>query len=81
MCILSCNYCQRCLCLVILCLEWRLVVLYLKWCPLEHSRTNARVALQKGIKDNNGFQKFGRTIRTEITCVTKVKEMHVAVKE
>jgi hypothetical protein len=31
----------------------------------------------KKIKDNSGFQKFGRTIRTEITCVTKMKEMHM----
>jgi hypothetical protein len=36
-------------------------------------RTRVRVALLKG---NNGFQKFGRTIRTKITCVTEMKEMH-----
>jgi hypothetical protein len=41
------------------------------------SRTGARVALQKGIKDNGGFPKIGRTIRTEITCVTKVRGMHI----
>jgi hypothetical protein len=27
-------------------------------------------------KDNSVFLKFVRTIRTEITCVTNVKEMH-----
>jgi hypothetical protein len=41
----------------------------------EHFRNNARAALQKGIKDNNVFQKFNRTIPTKRTCVTQVKEM------
>jgi hypothetical protein len=41
------------------------------------SRTSARAVLQKGIKDSSGFQKFGRTIKTEITFVTKVKEMYM----
>ena len=45
-----------------------------------------RVALQKFLiisgppkrnQSNSGFKKNGRTIRTETTCVTKVKEMHM----
>jgi hypothetical protein len=43
----------------------------------EHFRNSARAALQKGIKDNSVFQKFDRTILTERTCVTQVKEMHM----
>jgi hypothetical protein len=43
----------------------------------EHFRNNARTAQQKGIKDNNVFQKFDRTIPTERTCVTQVKEMRM----
>lgn len=30
---------------------------------------------KKGSKDNSGFQKFGRTIGTKITCITKVKQI------
>ena len=43
----------------------------------EHFRNSARVALQKGIKDNSVFQKFDRTILTERTCVTQGKEMRM----
>jgi hypothetical protein len=43
----------------------------------QHSRIgvqHSKAALQKGIKDNSGFQIFYRTIITKITCVTKVKK-------
>jgi hypothetical protein len=41
-----------------------------------HFRTSARAASQKGIKDNNVFQKFDRTIKTKVTCGTKVENMY-----
>jgi hypothetical protein len=43
----------------------------------KHFRNSARAALQKGMKDNNVFKKFDRTITPPPTYVIQVKEMHM----